>query len=59
MSAVLIFHSGDSEPKLKRSLDLCIIIIYSAIIGNGNYNNSHHFEHLGMENKINQDCEAV
>ena len=22
-------------------------------------NNSHHFEHLGMENKINQDCEAV
>ena len=32
---------------------------YQSPIGNGNYNDSHHFEHLGMENKINQDCEAV
>ena len=31
ISAVLIFHSGDSEPGIKRSLYLCIIIIYSAI----------------------------
>ena len=59
ISAVLIFHSGDSEPGIK-SLYLCIIIIYSAITNwKYNYNNSHDFEHLGMENKINQDCEAV
>ena len=41
ISAVLIFHSGDSELGIKRSLD------YSAITN------------IGMENKINQDCEAV
>ena len=31
----------------------------SSPIGNGNYNNSHHFERLGMKNKINQNCEAI
>ena len=41
ISAVLIFHSGDSEPRIKRSLD------YSA------------FTNIGMENEIDQDCEAV